>query len=81
MRSLARLTVSGTVNVRNAVGRTGGVYLRIPAGGQGEGKVTVEIQGRSLQLNAVTDGPSIPTGSRVTVVEVVGDETLKVIPV
>ena len=80
MKTLSRLTVSGTVIVRNAVGQSGSVYLRIRGGGQGEGKLTVEIQGRSLQLTAVTDGPPIPTGERVKVIEIVGDETLKVVP-
>lgn len=80
MSALNRLTASGTVNVRNAVGQSGSVYLRIPGGGQGEGKVTLEIQGRSIQLTAVTDGPPIATGGRVKIVEIVGDETLKVVP-
>jgi membrane protein implicated in regulation of membrane protease activity len=78
MRGLARLSVSGTLDLRNAVGRSGSVYLRIPAAGSGAGKVTVEVQGRSVEIDAVTDGGEIPTGSRVEVVDVVGNETLKV---
>ena len=79
MRGLARLSVSGTLDPRNAVGRSASVYLRIPAGCAGAGKVTVEVQGRSVELDAVTDGAEIPTGSRVEVVDVVGTETLKVV--
>jgi len=78
MRGLNRLQASGTVDIRNALGRSAAVYLRIPGRGSGEGKVTVEVQGRSLTLNAITDGEEIPTGQRVTVLEVVGDDTLKV---
>jgi hypothetical protein len=79
MRGLAKLSVSGTIDLRNAVGRSGSVYLRIPGAGTGAGKVTVEVQGRSVELDAVTDGGEIPTGARVEVVEVVGNETLKVV--
>jgi hypothetical protein len=78
MRGLARLQASGTVNVRNAVGATGTVYLRIPARGEGRGKVTVEVQGRSMELPAVTDGDTLETGTQVTVEAVEGDDLLKV---
>ncbi|MHC4956826.1 MAG: hypothetical protein ACYTGN_00525 [Planctomycetota bacterium] len=80
MRTLSRLQSSGTVQTRNAVGRTGTVYLRIPGGSAGAGKVTVEVQGRSMEFTAVTEGDEIQTGARVSVVSVEGD-TLKVVPV
>jgi hypothetical protein len=78
MRSLRRLTVSGSLDLANAVGLSGSVYLRVPGRGQGPGKVTLEIQGRSMQVEAVTDGPEIPTGARITVVSVLDGDTLKV---
>ena len=76
MRSLAGLQSSGNVNPNNAVGQTATVYLRIPENG-GMGKVTVEIQGRSVEFDARSDGTAIDTGARVTVVSVDG-ETLNV---
>jgi hypothetical protein len=79
MRGLARLYASGTVNVRNAVGASGTVYLRIPGHGAGRGKVTVEIQGRSMEFPAVTDGDTLETGMQVTVEAVEGDDLLKVV--
>jgi hypothetical protein len=79
MRGLARLNASGTVNVRNAVGANGTVYLRIPGRGEGRGKVTLEIQGRSMELPAVTDGDTLETGMQVTVEAVEGDDVLKVV--
>ena len=80
MRSLARLGSSGTLDLRNAVGAPAAVYLRIPARGQGAGKVTVDVQGRSIQVDALTDGEELPTGARVQVVALVGEDALKVIP-
>lgn len=79
MRGLSRLTSSGTVDLRNAVGAPASVYLRIPGRGQGAGKVTLEVQGRTVELLALTDGEAIPTGARVQVVALVGDDTVKVI--
>jgi hypothetical protein len=81
MRSLHRLGASGTVDVRNAVGRTATVYLRVPEKRSGRGKVTVEIQGRSMEFPAITEGTAIDTGKSVTVDGVEGEDTLKVNPV
>lgn len=81
MRMLYNLGSSGTLVVRNALGHQAEVYLRIPGEGEGRGKVTIEIQGRTVELDAVTDGEPIATGKVVKVVEVLGNETLKVMPV
>lgn len=80
MRSFGKLDSSGTVNLRNAIGKSASVYLRVPGAGDGAGKVTVEIQGRSVELQAVTDGEEIKTGARVMVTDLVGESTLKVVP-
>ena len=81
MRMLYNLGSSGSIVLRNALGHQAQVYLRIPAGGAGRGKVTLELQGRTVELDAVTDGEAIGTGKVVKVVEVLGNETLKVMPV
>jgi len=79
MASLARLQSRGNVVLKNALGHVGRVYLRIPATRGGMGKVTVEVQGRSLEVDATTAGPEIPTGTPVRVVGLVGDDTLDVV--
>jgi membrane protein implicated in regulation of membrane protease activity len=81
MSSLARLQSKGNVNIENAVGSTASVYLRIPANHQGTGKVTVEIQGRSLQFKAVTSGPELRTGAEVRVVRTTTPDTLEVVSI
>ncbi len=80
MKMLHSLGESGTVEITNALGRQGSVYLSIPASGSGRGKITIEIQGRTIELAAVTDGDELTTGRMIQVVEVMGDETVKVIP-
>lgn len=65
---LLHLQSSGNVDIANATGKTGNVYLRIPGGGRGSGKVTLTIQERTREFDAVTEnGQELPTGSEVIV--------------
>ncbi len=57
---------SGTIDMRNAVGRTGRVYLRIRAGAKGQ--VEVAFQGRLRVCDARSaDGSEIPNDAHVEV--------------
>jgi membrane protein implicated in regulation of membrane protease activity len=78
MASLARLQSKGNLDIKNAVGHTGRVYLRIPGSRKAPGKVTVDVQGRSIELEATTAGPEIPTGTTVRVVGLTDADTLDV---
>ena len=73
-----KLRSSGTVDIHNAIGTEGKVYLTVPASGRGEGSVTVEIQGRTMQFTAVTKGGEIKTGALCRVVSVRSNDTLEV---
>jgi hypothetical protein len=76
---ISNLNESGTMNINNAIDKTCEVYLTIPQERQGRGKVMINIQGSTHELEAITDDVnSIPTGSMVLVLEIVGDETLLV---
>ena len=52
--------------------------FRLAVGSDGRGKVTIELQGRSVELNAVTDGEAIAAGKVVRVAELLPNETVKV---
>ncbi len=70
----AKLAEDGTLNLKNAIGETATVYLTIPAKGDGEGKVTMQLQGRFCEIDAVNaDAVPIPTGTQVLVTDVLGD--------
>lgn len=80
MHALSRLQSRGNLRLENAIGRSAQVYLVIPASGTGAGKVTVAMQGRTIELRAVTPGPEIPTGATVKVVALRASDTLEVLP-
>ncbi len=81
LQGLHRLQADGTVRIDSAVGRTGSVYLRVPGNRAGAGKVTISVQGRSMEFQAMTSQAAIPTGNRVVVTGVLDRETVEVEPV
>ena len=80
MRLLARLKSDGTVRMERAVGEVGTVYLRIPAAKSGAGKVTLVLQSRTVECQAITALGELPTGARVKVVALAGPDTVEVVP-
>lgn len=56
----------------------GDVYLTVPSSGRGVGRVQVRQGARLVEVEAVTKGPSIPSGSRARVVEVLGPGRVRV---
>ncbi len=78
MRLLLNLRSEGTVHMGTALGALGEVYLTIPGDKQGLGKVTVTVQNRTMEYEAVTGGESLPTGTRIAVVDIVGPNTVEV---
>lgn len=79
MKAVMGLRNNGNLNNRNAIGKSGRVYLTVPASHNGEGKVNVLLQGSYVEREAVTDEDTpIPTGTEVIVVGVSGQTTLVV---
>ncbi len=79
LREALRLQYDGTMNIYNALGKEGTVYLTVPAVRSGKGKVNVVVQEQLQEFEAVTDseGP-IPTGAEIYVAAVEGGDTLVV---
>jgi hypothetical protein len=80
MRALGNLRSDGTVRIHRAVGQTGTVYLGIPANKAGAGKVTLNLQNRTVEYQAITRQQELPTGTKVKVVGVVSSDTVEVVP-
>ncbi|MFN0241688.1 MAG: hypothetical protein ACKVWV_02250 [Planctomycetota bacterium] len=75
-----KLYSEGNVDPRNAVGHTARVYLKIPGANAGKGKITVALQGRTVEYNAATAGRELATGSEVRVVRLITPDTFEVEP-
>ena len=76
---LSGMQQTGNIDVhKSAVGCEGKVYLTIPGGRKGEGKVQISINNAVREYDAVTDGETIPTGTAIKVTEVINDYTLLV---
>lgn len=77
MKKAAGMRQSGTLELKNAVSQVGETYLRIPAGRSGMGKVQVTVQGRLVELDAMTDDPAdIATGRPIKVVSTLNERIL-----
>ena len=76
---LTGMQESGNINVyKSAVDCQGTVYLTIPGERAGEGKVQITINNAVREYAALTDGPTLKTGTRIRVVEVISATTLLV---
>lgn len=74
VQASAKLAEDGTLNLKNALGETATVYLTVPPKGEGEGKVTMQLQGRFCEIDAVNAGTvPLATGTQVLVTDVLGD--------
>lgn len=73
-----KLQQNGNLDLKNAVGLTGEVYLPIPRGGKG--KVTLTVQDRFLELDALCTERDLSTGEAVKVTGITSNNTLIVTP-
>lgn len=74
-----KLTSSGNVDYGTSLGATGSVYLKIPAGRTGRGKVEVNASGRVSIVGALTDDETdIASNTRIRIIEVIDSSTVLV---
>ncbi|MBQ0094243.1 MAG: serine protease [Bacteroidetes bacterium] len=78
-RQVMKLAHDGSFHMDETIGLNADVYLRIPAARTGRGKVQVSVKGSVHEIDAITDRKEmIPTGSQVRIVEVLGNDLLRV---
>ncbi|HZV70490.1 MAG TPA: hypothetical protein VFG10_13135 [Saprospiraceae bacterium] len=74
----AQLEQSGSLNLYNALDQPGEVYLSIPGQGKGIGKVHLKVDGTVREVDAVTEGETLKTGTSIKVVEIMNGNILMV---
>lgn len=67
---ILKLTESGNMNLKYAIGVSGEVYLTIPENKKRGGKVQVIFQSSLKELDAITYGNELATGTKVIVIGV-----------
>ena len=73
LRGALGLQSDGTMNLKNALGLCGTVYLTVPPRRQGTGKITLVLQGQLGEFEALTDEPEpLKTGQSVQVIGLSG---------
>lgn len=76
-KNALKLQDSGNLEIGNAVGKTGRVYIPIPPKNAGHGKINVLIQDRYVELEAINEGDSvIKTDELVDILETIDSETV-----
>lgn len=69
MRAVMKLQSSGNIDLGSAIGKTGRVYIPIPADAKGSGKITLTVQERFIEAEAVTTASrKLATGEPVRIV-------------
>lgn len=76
---MAKQAESGTLQIQNAVGQIGEVYMTVEKNRGAYGKVHIKVQGSLRELDAITDDDEdLTQGNVVKVLEVVSGELLLV---
>lgn len=76
---MSKLVESGTLSLKNAVGRIGEVYLPVQAGRANIGQVQINVQGSVRTLQAMTDdAEDLPVGAVIQVQTIISDQILLV---
>lgn len=71
IRQILKLTEDNTFKIEQLVDKNGQVYLTIPAARSGKGKIQISWNGTQHELEAMTDGPSLVSGTQIRVVMIV----------
>jgi len=81
IRLALKMQTSGNINLNNAVSQTAEVYIRIPSARTDKGKVTMLLQERFVELDAVTDSDiDLKPEEKVEVIGLEGNDCLVVRP-
>lgn len=80
MSMLVRMRGSGHLRAHLVLAARGTVILGLPGEGAGQGKVELRVQNRLEEMDAVSEGPPLPTGTDIVVAARRADGTLVVVP-
>ena len=71
---LIKMNESGTINVSEAINKTGEVYITIPNNGLGQ--ISIELSGKTMEFDAKSHQAPIQTGSVIKVIGIEEDNVM-----
>ena len=78
VKILLKLGKDNTFRVDETLDKVADVYLAIPENKSGKGKIQISVRGSFHELDAITAGERIATGSKARVIEIVGSHIVLV---
>jgi membrane protein implicated in regulation of membrane protease activity len=76
-RASLKLESTGNIDYHNAIGKSGNVYIKVPKLHSGIGKVTLTLQERFIEVDAIThEDIDLLTGTAIEVVGLENETTL-----
>lgn len=76
-RAFPKLENQGNLDYKNAIGKSGTVYIKVPKNHSGTGKVNLTFQEHYVEVDAVTNDPEdLTTGMAVTVFGLENESTV-----
>ena len=80
LRMLMNMDSDGTIDIQDSIGSPGTVYLSVPGGSNGVGKVLITVRDRTMEYAAVTyQDAELHQGDAIVVVGVKNSDTLEVV--
>ena len=76
IRQIQKLAEDNSFKMSNTLHKTAEVYLTIPEHKSGKGKILVSVNGAFHELDAMTEGEKIPSGTIVQVIEIINQDIL-----
>lgn len=81
IRLVLRMQSSGNININNAISKEADVYIRVPANRSNTGKVTLLLQERFVELDAITDNEvDLMPNTKVNVIGIANGDRVIVAP-
>ena len=78
LKQFLKLEKNNTFKIEDTINQTVDVYLSIPAEKTGKGKIQTSVKGSFHEINAMTEGEKIPTGSKAKIIEIIDNQTVLV---
>jgi len=78
VKILLKLSKNNTFRLVETLDKVADVYLPIPENKSGKGKIQISVRGSFHEIDAITAGEKIATGSKVRVTEIIDNQSVLV---